>query len=253
MLIYLLLFFIVAAIYSSQGLGGLPSLIAILVFLPFTGYETKALALILSIVLVGYMILSSPIGSLGDMSDVIIILGCAIPAVIFGAKINLPQSVFFFAFGIMFVICALSILSKFKTNKRKPSHKGAMMIGSALTGFVVGVTGMVGSVFILPILFRYKWKSGEEISFFSSVFVLLTSVIALVASYKNGMSIDYVQVVSYSFAALLGSVVGRKIEISYLNTDVLNTLTGLFLLGSGCYFCYQNYLGLISYAESFVN
>jgi uncharacterized protein len=252
MLLYLLLFFVVSAIYSSQGLGGIPSLIALLVLLPFTAIETKALALVLSILLVLYMMITSRTTGLGDLTDTIIILGCAAPMAVIGARIQLPQAIYFFTFGVMFVISAISILSNFKSRDRKPTHKGMMILSAGLIGLIVGITGMVGSVFLLPLLYKYKWKDHEDISFFSSLFVLITSGLALVASYRNGLKIDFSQVTWYSIASLAGAILGQKIEITYLNTNVLKNITGIFLLCSGIYFCYLNFEGATKAIEAYV-
>jgi uncharacterized protein len=239
MIAYLLIFFVVAAIYSSQGLGGIPTLIALLVLLPFTAYETKILALVLTILVIILMLINTVHVPLSKLVDVVLVLLAAVPFVFFGARFEISDDIFFLLFGCAFLLSALFIFVEFKADGRKKIHKGGLLIGSALIGFFVGLTGMVGSILLLPILQIYNWKEREEIVLFSSVFVLITAFLTIFVTYKSGATFNFKMIAFYSLAVLLGNLVGRRIEISYLNPQILKNITALFLLGFGMVLVYN--------------
>jgi uncharacterized membrane protein YfcA len=239
MIAYLLIFFVVAAIYSSQGLGGIPTLIALLVLLPFTAYETKILALVLTILVIILMLINTVHVPLSKLVDVVLVLLSAVPFVFLGARFEISDDIFFFLFGCAFLLSALFIFVEFKADGRKKIHKGGLLIGSALIGFFVGLTGMVGSILLLPILQIYNWKEREEIVLFSSVFVLITAFLTIFITYKSGATFNFKMIAFYSLAVLLGNLVGRRIEISYLNPQILKNVTALFLLGFGMVLVYN--------------
>jgi uncharacterized protein len=248
--VYLLLFFVVAAIYSSQGLGGVPTLIALLVLLPFTAYETKILALVLSIVVILILLSTSGFATLTKVTDAALVLIAAVPFVFLGARMAVPNKVFFFLLGCAFLLSAIFILIELKPDGRKKIDKSGLLLGSAAIGFFTGITGMVGSVLLLPLLQKNQWKEKEEVVLFSSIFVLITGFLTLFATYKSGSPFNLKMIGMYSAAVLLGSIAGRRIEISYLNPAILRNVTSLFLMGFGIVLIYNNWdavLKLISF------
>ncbi|HMP28534.1 MAG TPA: sulfite exporter TauE/SafE family protein [Saprospiraceae bacterium] len=239
MIAYLVLFFVVATIYASQKLGGIPTLIALLVLLPFTAYETKILALVLTTVVILLMLIQSVHVPLSRLVDAALVLIAAIPFVILGAGISIADNVFFFLFGCAFLLSSLFMFIEFKSDGRKRMHKGGLIVGAAAIGFFTGLTGMVGSILLLPILQIYNWKEKDEIVLFSSVFVLITSFLAIFVTYKSGSSFNIKMISFYSLAVIFGNFVGRRIEITYLNPHILRNVTALFLLGFGVVLMYN--------------
>jgi uncharacterized membrane protein YfcA len=244
MILFLIFFFLIAAVYSSQDLGGIPTLIAMLVLLPFSAYETKILALVLSCLVVILMLINHQLSSMSKLTDAVLILIAAVPSVFLGAMIQIPEKLFFFLLGCAFLLSALFIWVQFKADGRKNNHKGGLLTGSAIVGFFTGLTGMSGSILLLPLLQKYNWKENDEMALFSSIFVIVTSFLTLFSTYKSGAPFDWKLISLYSGAVLLGSLAGRRIEISYLNPVILKNITSLFLLIFGMVLIY-NYGGFV--------
>lgn len=241
MILWLLILFVVATVYSSSGLGGLPALMAMLVLMPFTAYETKIIALILNIIVVAYMLIQSSSTKLSKLTDVLIVLITALPIAALVANYILPDSLYFITLGIVFMLTALYIFVSFKADGRRSVSTTNLIVKCALIGLVVGLTGMAGGVLLLPVLAAHQWKDNDEISFFTSLFILLSSLIILFANYKSGLIIDASIVLKTAIAVLAGTMIGKRLEFSYITPNVLRNMTALFMLLMGMKLCFEHY------------
>ncbi len=240
MLIWLLIIFIVAAVYSSTGLGGLPSLFAILMLSPIMPNETKIIALCINVILVLWMLFNSEIVALSKISDVVISLGVAIPAAMYAASYNLPNLYYEISLGLVFILTSIYIISSVKSTKKRNPDKSLLILGSAIVGLIVGLTGMSGGILLLPILSSQNWTENEEVSLFNSIFILLTSIAVLFMNYKHGIVIEKTRLVLFCVAALGGAIVGKNIEIRYITPQSLRVLTFVFLFFIGAKLIYAN-------------
>ena len=82
----------------------------------------------------------------------------------------------------------------------------ALAIGAAL-GFVSGLIGIGGGIFLSPLLLLLRWGETRVVAGVSAAFILLNSISGLAANLAHGGSLP-LDFLSFAAAALLGGWIG---------------------------------------------
>ena len=92
-----------------------------------------------------------------------------------------------------------------------------MVIG-AFIGYISGVVGIGGGIFLSPILYIINWDKPQKISAMASFFILVNSISGLVGQFQTpDFSMDW----GFAFALMVAVAVGGQIG-TYLGTVKFN-------------------------------
>jgi uncharacterized membrane protein YfcA len=112
-----------------------------------------------------------------------------------------------------------------------PSLLAALASGAVL-GFLSGLTGVGGGIFLSPLLLFMGWATFQETAGMSSVFILLNSVAGLLGHVSSVQSLPPAALI-WALAAVLGGIVGSEIGVRRLAEVALRRVLALVLLIAG--------------------
>lgn len=231
----ILLFFLIAVLYSSVGFGGGSSYLAVLAITSLTFTHIRAIALLCNIVVVlggTYIYIKN---KLFDWKKIIPLVFISVPMAFLGGYLKIGQTFFFILLGITLLIAAfLMWFSKYISQKSKSSHfKNSLTkdisYGGGI-GLISGMVGIGGGVFLAPLLHLTKWDTPKRIAATSSFFILVNSIAGLSGQYLNpNFSIDPVITLLLMFTVLIGGQIGSRMSVTIISPIKLKKTTALLI------------------------
>lgn len=218
-----LLFFGVAVLYSSVGFGGGSSYLAILTLFGFSFEVLRPLALLCNITVVSNGTIQYGRKAYLQWHKLWPLALTSIPAAYIGGRIRLAEESFFILLGVLLILAAILMwlkkelqnetLSKLLLVQPIVSH---LAIG-LLIGFVSGLVGIGGGIFLAPILYLIKWDSPKKIAAASSFFILVNSIAGLLGQWAlPSFNLNW-----HLAAGLIGAVAIGGFLGNFLGRDVL--------------------------------
>ena len=249
------LFFLAALFHSSVGFGGGSSYLAIMAIFLLPYQSMPVIALICNIIVVtGGVYLYYKSGHIKFMDIIPFILG-SIPLSYLGGKIALEKDIFLILLAFTLLIASFNLLifnsqkgheSRFRyMNKKNPyfhdkndrfkSFYLNVGIGS-LIGFISGLVGIGGGIFLSPLLYIIRWGYAKKISATACLFILVNSIAGLSGQFvKSGfqLNIDLLSIIPLCFAVLLGGQLGSRLGIFKLSEIILKRITAIIAFIAG--------------------
>lgn len=233
--IYILasLFFIIALLYSQAGFGGGSSYLAILALFSFEYSIIKSTALLCNIVVVtGGTYLFYKEGYL-QLKKVLPLVLLSIPCACLGGGIALKESVFFIILGITLLMAAILMLIPTNAEVKKNISSQHVIINSCIgggIGFLSGLVGIGGGIFLAPFLHLTYWNKPKVIAATASMFILVNSIAGLIGQAAlNDFSISWNVVIYLLIAVFLGGQIGSRITITYLKAETIRRITAILI------------------------
>ena len=236
MIILSILFFITAILYSSVGFGGGSTYLALLLIWGIPYYIFPVIALLCNIIVVsGNSFNYIRAGNL-NLKLLIPFLVGSIPFAFFGGSLKINKEVFEIFLFIVLSIAGILLLVKNKSydsddlvvNKIKFIY--SLLIGSIL-GFVSGVVGIGGGIFLSPILFLLKAEKPKIIATCASLFILINSVSGILGQLTKDNTFN--ELINYwplFLSVLLGGFVGNYLNLKIFSNRTLTIMTSLLVI-----------------------
>ena len=236
MIILSILFFITAILYSSVGFGGGSTYLALLLIWGIPYYIFPVIALLCNIIVVsGNSFNYIRAGNL-NLKLLIPFLVGSIPFAFFGGSLKIDKEVFEIFLFIVLSIAGILLLVKNKSydsddlviNKIKFIY--SLLIGSIL-GFVSGVVGIGGGIFLSPILFLLKAEKPKIIATCASLFILINSVSGILGQLTKDNTFN--ELINYwplFLSVLLGGFVGNYLNLKIFSNRTLTIMTSLLVI-----------------------
>jgi uncharacterized membrane protein YfcA len=132
----------------------------------------------------------------------------AIPGAFLGGYLQMPMSILRVIIGIVLLFSAarLFVRRKDPDDVHAPPMPVALGLGGAI-GFLSGLTGTGGGIFLTPLLLFAHWAKTKQASAVSALFILVNSISGLVGFVNAKQSIPSLAY-SLALAALLGGAIG---------------------------------------------
>jgi len=236
MLNLIILFFATSTIYSSVGFGGGSTYLALLLLwgIPYTIFPVIALSCNI-IVVTGNCINYTRAGNLNLKFLAPYLVG-SIPMAFIGGALSIEKELFEILLFIILLLAGLFLLINFKTyndneeNLRKIPLPLSLLIGGIL-GFVSGVVGIGGGIFLSPILFLLRAAKTKVIITTASVFILINSLSGIIGQLtKNQVLVEIINYWPLLIAVLIGGQIGNFLNIKILPTKILALTTSALVL-----------------------
>jgi len=184
-----LLFFMIAILYSSVGFGGGSSYLAILALTGFVFIQIRSTALLCNIAVVtGNVVLFYRKG-LYDWKKVLPLALFSLPMAFLGGYLKISQTFFFILLGFTLLFAAITMwISKRIVSRENTFHryKPVENIGyGGIIGFISGMVGIGGGIFLAPFLHLRQWDTPKKIAATASFFILVNSISGLTGQVLN--------------------------------------------------------------------
>ena len=109
-------------------------------------------------------------------------------------------------------------------------HLISILIGSIL-GFVSGIVGIGGGIFLSPILFLMKAGYPKQIATTASLFILINSISGILGQLTKENVIN--EILNYwplFIVVLLGGQLGNFLNLRFLSNKILAVMTSLLVI-----------------------
>ena len=229
------LFFIIAMFYASVGFGGGSSYLAVLALTGLAFPQIRAIALLCNIVVVSggtYLYIKNGFFNYRKIFPLVFL---SMPLAFLGGYLHISYKLFYILLGLTLTIAAITMwLSKYidKTEKEQPKESNMLKDASfgGLIGFVSGMVGIGGGIFLAPLLHLTKWDIPKRIAATSSFFILVNSIAGLLGQYQNpDFIIEPKLTLILLFTVLIGGQIGSRLSIKLIKPNSLKRLTAVLI------------------------
>jgi len=231
-----ILFFVTSTLYSSVGLGGGSTYLAILLIwgLPYTIFPIIALSCNV-IVVSGNCFNYIRAGNLNFKLLVPFLVG-SIPLAFIGGSLPIEKNFFEILLFVVLIIAGCLLLVNFKSyDEKEKSYNNipyliSIIIGGIL-GFISGVVGIGGGIFLSPILFLLKIAKPKHIVTAASLFILINSIFGIIGQLTKNLVLNEVQNYFYLLiAVLIGGQLGNYLNLKIFSSKLLALITAVLVL-----------------------
>lgn len=228
-----LAFFVTALIYSSVGFGG-GSTYSALLALAGTDYRIlPLLSLTCNILVVSGSTVRFAKARITPWRGALTLTALAAPAAFLGGLTPIGQRSFMLLLGSALVVTAATLLLPAReVHSQKTSRFASLMsLAAAPLGYLAGLVGIGGGIFLAPLLHLTRWHDARAIAATTALFILVNSLFGLAGQLLKGGLDRLAVAVSYGLPLLLAVVVGGQIgsllAVRFLPLNWLRWLTAL--------------------------
>ena len=231
-----ILFLSTAVLYSSVGFGGGSTYLALLLIWGIPYFIFPVIALSCNIIVVsGNCFNYIKAGNLNLKLLVPYLIG-SIPLAFIGGSLPIEKRLFEILLFLVLATAGALLLLNFKSyddkeeNYRKISIPVSILIGGAL-GFIAGIVGIGGGIFLSPILFLIRAGRPKHIVTTASLFILINSVSGIIGQLtKNAVLIEIPNYWYLLAAVLIGGQLGNFLNLKIFPTRILALVTAILVI-----------------------
>ncbi len=236
MMLLAILFLVTAALYSSVGFGGGSTYLALLLIWEVPYFIFPVIALSCNIIVVsGNCFNYIRAGNL-NLNLLFPYLIGSIPLAYIGGAFPIEKQLFEILLFFVLTIAGISLLFNFKsygddekTYKKIPMPI-SILIGGML-GFISGVVGIGGGIFLSPILFLIRASKPKYIVTAASLFILINSISGIIGQLtKNKVLFELSNYWYLLILVFLGGQIGNFLNLKIFPTKFLALITALLVL-----------------------
>jgi uncharacterized protein len=231
-LIIAILFFVGAALYASVGHGGASSYLAVMGLFSLAPDVMKPTALALNILVASVATFKFYRAGLFSWRLFWPFAVASIPAAFVGGAVMLPARSYKIVVGVVLLYAAVwmfrSALRPISKETHSPPLWAAVLAGLAI-GFLSGLTGVGGGIFLSPLLLSMGWAETRATSGVAAPFILVNSIAGLLGHMASVSQLPP-NVPVWGAAALIGGWIGASYGSKRAPVPVLRQLLSLVLV-----------------------
>ena len=236
MIILSILFFVTAILYASVGFGGGSTYLALMLIWDIPYYIFPVIALICNIFVVsGNSFNYIKAGNLNLKLLLPYLIG-SIPLAFIGGSLQIDKNLFEIFLFIVLAIAGTLLLINFKSyDDNESSYRDipiliSILIGGIL-GFVSGVVGIGGGIFLSPILFLIKAAKPKHIVTAASLFIFINSISGVIGQLTKNIVLSDISNYWYLFlVVIIGGHIGNYLNLKIFPTRLLVLITSVLVL-----------------------
>lgn len=235
------LFLAIAALYATVGFGGGSTYTALLALAEADYRILPVLSLVCNIIVVGGGVYRFSRAHHFDLRQALPWTVVSVPMAWLGGSLHISEKIFVGVLGLCLLVAGFLMFmqkqERLYDDVKKTTFYSLFMpitAGGGL-GFISGVTGIGGGIFLAPILYLSRWGSPRMISGTCSFFILVNSLAGLTGQLMKQESSQYVyeQLLSYWMlfpAVFIGGQLGSYIGAMRIDQDSIRIMTALLML-----------------------
>ena len=231
MIILSFLFFLTATLYASVGFGGGSTYLALLLIWDVSYLIFPVIALFCNVIVVSGNCFNYIKAGNINFKILTPYLFSSIPLAFIGGSLSIDKDLFEILLFIVLTLAGALLLLKFKSFDEKIEiYKKipkiiSVLIGGSI-GFISGIVGIGGGIFLSPILLLIRADKVKNITTAASLFILINSISGLTGQFTKS-SVIY-EVCNYwplFLLVLLGGQLGNFLNLKIFPTRVLALVT----------------------------
>lgn len=225
-----LLFSLTALIFSSVGFGGGSTYTALLVFFGTDYTIIPLISLVCNIIVVSGGVFHFVKSNNLDLKQAFFLVIPSVPLAFVGGYLSIDEDIFLLTLSVSLFLSGIALVLHREKIIRDSFYfvkyrKLSLFFVSGILGFLAGVTGIGGGIFLAPVLHFIRWDNSRKIAAVSSFFILFNSFFGLFGQflkhYKSDITLTlepYIPLpVFVFFSGQLGSILcSRTIKPSLI-------------------------------------
>lgn len=234
------LFAVTALLYASVGFAGGSTYTALLVLSGAEYQLVPVLSLICNIAVSIGSVWHFWCKGLYRQTGIGAILLTSAPAAFLGGLTPVSQPVFIGLLGTLLLLAGLKLGHEALTRPSMPGEPAerpqqalALSFG-AVVGYVSGIVGIGGGIFLAPLLHMVRWAPARQIAAIASAYIAVNSVAALTGkTLALEMQPDWGEVAAYwplLVGVLAGGFIGRRMASGWLSERLIKGLTAALII-----------------------
>jgi len=228
-----IIFFVIAFVYSSVGMGGGSSYTAMMAIMGFSALAIPMISLSLNL-------LVTTIGSFNFVRSkhfrwrlITPFIITSIPMSYLGGSLHLPKEIFYWV--LMVSLCFIAIRIYFWRDTKLSfdiSDRGKLwvsLIAGSILGLVAGIAGIGGAVYLVPLIILLGLGSAKQAAACGVVFVWLNSLFGLLSRLQyNPMELGVFPYLAV--AVVLGALMGSYLGAFKYSAKKMEKILGIIIL-----------------------
>ena len=229
----LALIFLVAVAYSSVGHGGASGYLAVLSFFGLAPTLMAPGALCLNLLVAGLSFLHYQRSGHFVFRLLWPFLLASIPAAFLGGLTAVPAHLYMGLLAAVLVFASFRLLAVAPPKQEEyfvnPPPIGVALPVGASIGFLSGIIGVGGGIFLSPLLILLKWADAKRTAAASAAFIWINSAAGLYG-HLSRKSVDWSSLAWLVGAAFAGGLLGSWLGARHFRGLWLRRVLGLLLL-----------------------
>ena len=235
-------FFITALLYASVGFGGGSTYNALLALAGVDYRVLPLIALSCNIVVVAGSTIRFARAGVTPWRGALFLTALAAPAALLGGLTPIGEGAFLSILGASLLLTAATMLLPVAETGDEPAKwaKANPFIAAPI-GYLAGLVGIGGGIFLAPLLHLARWNNARAIAATASVFILVNSLFGLAGQMLKGGEGRFLAAVDVGLplivAVAIGGQIGSLLALKFLpqrwirvGTAALTAWVGLRLL-----------------------
>jgi len=229
---------IIAATYAAVGQAGGTGYIAVMGLVGLSPDVIRPTALALNIIVAAIGAANFARAGLLKWRSFYPFAILGAPFSVLGGATHLSQSMYQPLVGALLILAAWQMVRSARgathideSAPTRPPLMPSLLTGAGI-GFVSGVTGVGGGIFLAPLVLRFHWAETRQTAALSAVFNLLNSAAAL-AGLLLRLPVLPSALPWWLLAVACGAMVGSWLAVQHLPSAALRYILSLLLLVAG--------------------
>ncbi|MBY8335880.1 sulfite exporter TauE/SafE family protein [Alteriqipengyuania sp. NZ-12B] len=237
-------FCVTALLYASVGFGGGSTYSALLALSGMDYRLLPVVSLLCNLVVVSGGTLRFARAGITPWRGALGLTAIAAPAALLGGLTPIREQAFMALLGASLCLAGALLLLP-QTNARAapegepaPRHaKRAMLLAAAPLGYLAGLVGIGGGIFLAPLLHLVRWNGPRAIAATASLFILVNSLFGLVGQLtKNGADMLGAAAgtgLPLMIAVVIGGQIGSLFAVRLFKPQLIRWLTAALTIVVG--------------------
>lgn len=230
-------FLITAGLYASVGFGGGSTYNALLAIAKVDYRLLPAIALTCNVIVVTGGVFRFWRQGILEVKPALPFLITSVPAAWTGGRLSVSETVFIGLLGLALLLSGIRLALN---NTLQAAHLNndipvlTPYVAGGLIGFLSGLVGVGGGIFLAPVLYFLRWNTPRKIAAMCSLFILANSLSGLTGQLMklNDLSLikEAVEFWPLALAVLLGGQIGSWAASQHFQPVFIKRLTSVLIL-----------------------
>lgn len=229
------LIFVAAGLYSAVGHAGASGYLAAMALFGLAPLEMKPAALTLNVLVASIAVYKYTRAGRFSWSLFWPFAVASIPFAYLGGLIQLPGIAYKPIVGIFLIYAAWRFLKDSARHEYelRPLNFRLVLLAGSLLGFLSGLVGVGGGIFLSPLLIMMRWEQVPRVSGIAALFILVNSVAGLAGFLSSHDTSLPDGIIYWAMAAVAGGLLGAEFGSKRFAGQTIKILLSLVLLIAG--------------------
>ena len=230
-ILFYILLFLVAFLYSSVGHGGASGYLALMALFSITPDVMKPTALLLNLFVSFTSFIQFYRGKHFTWKIFLPFAITSVPMAYVGGLISVDDNVYKKILGILLLIPIIRFLffANIKVEDTKKANTVLSLLIGAAIGFLSGLIGIGGGIILSPVLLLLRWANMKQTAAISALFIFVNSLSGLAGQLQKGISFSP-DMFAYVAIAFIGGLCGAYFGSLKFKQNILQYLLALVLI-----------------------